>query len=613
MDTKKLAEDCVRLVGGKENVISVIHCATRLRFQLKDMGKAQIKEIEALKDVMAVKEVGAQTQIIIGPNVNKVYDEVIKLVGDLSENAGAENEEKQKLSAKILDMVSGIFAPIIPLITGAGMIKAVLTILVVLGLPDTSQEYYILNFIADSAFYFFPVVLGFSSARKFGCNPYLAAMIGGVLLHPNWSALVTAGDPVSFFGIPVKLFSYSSSVLPIILTVWFMSYVERFADKYSPSIVKAILKPLVTLAVTSLVALIIIAPLGAYIGGILAKGIAFLDTNAPALVPTIVGGVQPFLVFFGMHLAIFPPLQTIQLADMGYEIVTGPGFLAANLAIAGATMGIAVRSKNRSVKELAFSSGFTALCGITEPAIYGTIVKFKRAILAVIIGGVSGGLFAGIFHLKRYAIATPGIPALPTFIGEDPNNILFAVGTVIIAFVVSFAVAYLFGIKDEPAAEAPVMEKIETENNTIYSPINGNVIERKDIPDPTFAGGVLGEGVGIEPSEPRVYAPFNGTVVMVADTRHALGLQSDDGIQLLIHVGIDTVDMNGDGFDVKCSVGDTIQCGQTLLEFDPEKIKKAGHPSVTAVLVGNSEDYKKVTITKTGETKALDKIMVAEP
>ena len=215
--------------------------------------------------------------------------------------------------------------------------------------------------------------------------------------------------------------------------------------------------------------------------------------------------------------------------------------------------------------------------------------------------------------MKRYAIATPGIPALPTFIGEDPNNILFAVGTVIIAFVVSFAVAYLFGIKDEPAAEAPVMEKIETENNTIYSPINGNVIERKDIPDPTFAGGVLGEGVGIEPSEPRVYAPFNGTVVMVADTRHALGLQSDDGIQLLIHVGIDTVDMNGDGFDVKCSVGDTIQCGQTLLEFDPEKIKKAGHPSVTAVLVGNSEDYKKVTSTKTGETKVLDKIMVTEP
>ena len=358
--------------------------------------------------------------------------------------------------------------------------------------------------------------------------------------------------------------------------------------------------------------MIIIAPLGAYVGGILAKGIAFLDSNAPALVPTIVGGIQPFLVFFGMHLAIFPPLQTIQLADMGYEIVSGPGFLAANLAIAGATMGIAVRSRNKSVKELAFSSGFTALCGITEPAIYGTIVKFKRAILAVVVGGVSGGLFAGIFHLKRYAIATPGIPALPTFIGEDPNNFFIAVGTVIIAFIVAFIVAYFFGIKEESPQMAEGAKKVETQENTIYSPIHGNVIPREDIPDPTFAGGVLGEGVGIEPSEPKVYAPFDGTVVMTADTKHALGLRSDDGIELLIHVGIDTVDMNGEGFEMKCKTGDTIQCGQILLEFDPKKIKQAGHPSVTAVLVGNSQDYKKIEIQKKGDAQALETLMTVE-
>ncbi|CVI70966.1 PTS system beta-glucoside-specific EIIBCA component [Clostridiales bacterium CHKCI001] len=612
MDIKKLAEDCVRLVGGKENVKSVIHCATRLRFQLKDMKKAQITQIEQLPDVMAVKEVGAQTQIIIGPNVSQVHKEVMNIIGDLKEDVSEVSEEKQKLSARILDMVSGIFAPIIPLITGAGMIKAILTILVVLGLPDESQEYYILNFIADSAFYFFPVVLGFSSAKKFGCNPYLAAMIGGVLIHPNWAALVSAEEAVSFFGIPVKLFSYSSSVLPIILTVWFMSYVERFADKCSPNIVKAILKPLITLAVTSLVALTVLAPMGGYVGSVLAKGIAFLDTNVPVLVPTIVGGIQPFLVFFGMHLAIFPPLQTIQLADMGYEIVTGPGFLAANIAIAGAAIGVAVRSKQKSVKELAFSSGFTALCGITEPAIYGTIVKFKRSIPAVVIGGVSGGLFAGIFHLKRYAIATPGIPALPTFIGEDPNNIIIACGTVIVAFVVSFLAAYIIVGKDKTAVTVGEQSGIEIESDTVYSPVVGNVIPLEKIPDPTFAGGVLGKGVGVEPSENKVYAPFNGSVIMTADTKHAIGLRSEDGIELIIHVGIDTVDMNGNGFDLKCKVGDTIRYGQTLMTFDMEEIKKAGHPATTAVLVTNSTDYAEVSAVKIGQVTVSDKILIVK-
>lgn len=609
MDARKLAEDCVSLVGGKENIINVIHCATRLRFQLVDMKKAKIKDIEALKDVLAVKEVGAQTQIIIGPNVNKVYKEILEIIGDLKIEASVEDNEKTKLSARILDLVSGIFAPIIPVIAGAGMIKAVLTILVLLGLPNTSKEYYILNFIADSAFYFFPVVLGFSSASKFGCNPYLAAMIGGVLIHPNWISLVSAGEATTFFGLPIKLFSYSSSVLPIILTVWFMSYVERFADKYSPSILKAILSPLITLAITSIVSLIIIAPIGAYVGGILAKGIAFLDANMPAVVPTIVGGIQPFLVFFGMHLAIFPALQTIQLADMGYEIVTGPGFLAANLAIAGATMGIAVRSKNKSVKELAFSSGFTALCGITEPAIYGTIVKIKRAIPAVVIGGVSGGLFAGIFHLKRYAFANPGIPALPTFIGEDTNNILIAIATVIIAFVVSFVLAYMFAIKEEVLEASEKNSEIITESEAVYAPLSGNIIPVEEIPDPTFASGIIGKGVGIEPDGDTVFAPFDGTIVMVTGTKHAIGIKSNDGIEILIHVGIDTVQMEGKPFELKCKEGDTVRCGQPILKFDTSEIKKAGYSNITAVLITNSDEYSGIKVEKLGKTPACEKIL----
>lgn len=620
MNVTKLAADLIPLVGGKENIKSVIHCMTRLRFQLVDMSKAQISDIEQLDGVMGVKEVGAQTQVIIGPNVAEVYKEVTRLLGDLAQNSSAQSEpveeEKQKLSAKLLDMISGIFAPVIPLITGAGMIKAILTILVMFGLPNTSQEYYILNFIADSGFYFFPVVLAFSSAKKFGCNPYLAAMIGGVLIHPSWNALVAAGETVTFFGLPVKLFSYSSSILPTILTVWFMSYVERFAEKVSPNMVKAILKPLITMAVTALVSLIALAPLGAYIGGILSGVIGFLDGKVPVLVPTIVGAIQPFLVFFGMHLAIFPPLQTLQLAEMGYETVCGPGFLAAVLACSGATIGFGIRTKDKKAKELAFSTGFTAFCGVTEPAVYGIIVKYKQIIPAVVLGGISGGLFAGIFHLKRYALATPGVPALPTFIGEDPNNIFVAIGTVCIAFVVSLVAAFILSGEKKETKKAnnqtDVTSTLPTQPNTLYAPLTGQVIPLEQVPDETFSAGILGNGFAIQPTVPNVYAPFDGTVIQTMDSKHAIGIQSNDGMEVLIHVGIDTVDMNGTGFTLHCAEGDQIKRGQLLLTFDPKAIAKAGHPTVTVVVVTNTDLYASVNLEKAGSVVAMEPVLTVQ-
>lgn len=608
MDKKKLAADLIPLVGGKENIKSVIHCMTRLRFQLFDMKKADIAKIEQLDGVMGVKEVGAQTQVIIGPNVAEVYKEVTAITGDLKPiDDIKQDEEKQKFSAKLLDMISGIFAPVIPLITGAGMIKAILTILVVFGLSNTSNEYYILNFIADSGFYFFPVVLAFSSATKFGCNPYLAAMIGGVLIHPNWIALVSAGEAVTFFGLPVKLFSYASSILPTILTVWFMSFVEKFAEKVSPNMVKAILKPLITMAVTAIVSLIVLAPLGAYIGGILSGIIAFLDKNIPVLVPTIVGAIQPFLIFFGMHLAIFPPLQTLQLAEMGYETVCGPGFLAAVLATSGATIGFALRTKDKNAKELAFSTGFTAFCGVTEPAVYGIIVKYKKIIPAVMLGGVSGGLFAGIFHLKRYALATPGVPALPTFIGADPNNIFIAIATVCIAFIVSLVASYLLTGTSNKTSDIEITSV--SEPNTIYSPLNGKVVPLDQVPDETFSTGVLGSGFAVEPSSPNVYAPFDGTIIQTMDSKHAIGIESNDGIEVLIHVGIDTVDMNGLGFELNCKEGDKVKLGQLLLTFDPKAIEVAGHPTITVVVVTNSDTYNSIDVQNLGMVNATDKVI----
>lgn len=618
MDNKQLAQDIVHLVGEKDNINTMAHCATRLRLQLVDRSKAQIKELEALDGVLGVKEVGAQTQIIIGPGVPKVFKEVEAIVGERKQNPGnAESAEKTSAAAKILDTITGIFAPVINEITAGGMVKAFLLILGLFGLSSSSQEYYILNFAADSVFYFLPVLLAFSSAQKFGCNPYIAAVVGGVLLHPNWTALVSAGEPVSFFHLPVTLWSYSSSVLPIILIVLFMSYVERFAEKYSPTAIKAVLRPLLTLGITVPVALIVIGPLGSWLGKLFAIALSFLDTNVPVLVPTIVGTVVPLLVFVGMHLAIFPALQTVQLANVGYETVCGPGMLASNLAMAGATLAVAFKSKNAKTKELAFSTGITAVCGVTEPALYGIAVKFQRPLIAAMIGGGCGGLFAGISHLKRYALATPGIPALPTFMGDDPTNVFKAMVTIAIGFSAAFIVSWLItpleeeADKKEETAE-PAQAAVEAQPNTIYAPVAGSVISIEQIPDAVFSSGALGNGCGIELSSEIVCAPFNGEITMIADTKHAVGIQNADGIEMLIHVGIDTVDMEGKGFQLSCKQGDQVVCGQKLLTFDRNEIKNAGHSDTVVVLVTNADDYSNIQLTDEKTVKASDRIIRVE-
>lgn len=613
MDNKQLAQECVRLVGGGDNISSMTHCATRLRLQLVDRSKAQVKEIEALDGVLGLKEVGVQTQIIIGPGVPKVYKEVEALIGPRSSGGQNEKAEKGPLIGRLLDTVTGIFAPVINAITAGGMVKVALLIMVMFGLSNESNEYYILNFVADSVFYFLPILLAFSCAQKFGCNQFIAAVVGGVLLHPNWGALVSAGEPVSFFGAPVTLWSYSSSVLPIILTVLFMSFVEKLAEKYVPNVIKAVARPMLVLGITAPVALILIGPLGSYLGKIFAIGLSFMDSHAPILVPTLVGIVCPLLVFVGMHLAIFPALQTVQRAEMGYETVCGPGMLASNISVAAATLAVAVKSRNPKTKELGFSTGVTALCGITEPALYGIITKFKKPLIAVMIGGGVGGLFAGFVHLKRYAFAPPCITTLPTFIGDDPNNIYFAIATVGISFVVSFVISWILADRedgtDKKKAAAPA---VKTEPKTLYAPVGGKAVPMEQIQDPVFASGDLGKGCGIDPDSGEILAPFNGEITMVADTKHAIGLISEDGVEALIHVGINTVELDGKGFQLFCQEGDKIACGQKLLTFDRKVIKAGGYPDTVVVLVTNPDDYSGVALKASGAVSPLNELLKAE-
>lgn len=607
MDYGLLAKQIISLVGGKGNIVGIGHCATRLRLNLTDGNKAQLDKIEKLDGVLGVVVKAGQTQIVIGPNVVKVYDAVTELTGETDGGT----EQKKGVGSQILDTVVGIFAPIIPAVTGAGMLKAILSILVVCGLSKESQNYYIINFISDAVFYFLPVLLASSAAKKFRCNAYLAMVIAGVMIHPNFVALAAAGEAVHLFGMPVYLYKYASSTIPIILVVWFMSYVERFAEKYSPNVVKVILKPLIVLLVTSPVALIVIGPLGAYCGDALAAGINLLDKHMGFLVPTLTGAFAPLLVAVGMHISLVP-ISSIQLADHGSETAMGPGWLASNIAQGGAAMAVALKTKSRKMRQLALSSGVTALCGITEPVLYGVTLKLKRPLIAVMISGGIAGLYAGLSGLVRYSFGSPGIPTIAVFIGEDPKNIVKALITMAIAFAASFVLTWLFGFEDEAdgegeedaardgnSAEAQGGSSAPAAGTAVASPVKGRLLPLSQVKDEAFSSGAMGPGFAVEPSDGKVYAPFDGTVAMLFPTKHAVGLVSSTGAELIIHVGIDTVNLNGRYFEACVKVGDSVKQGDLLLNFDVDAIKDEGYDVVVPVIVTNAAG-KKAQIREAG-------------
>lgn len=606
MNERQLAQDCIRLVGGPGNIATAAHCFTRLRLTLKDNSKVKTSELQALPDVLEVQEVGTQTQIVIGLGVDRVYTEVMnQLDGKLSSDKASQDGNKVSIVSRLFDTVTGIFGPIIPVITAAGMVKAVMALMVLFGLPNDSQEYYIINFISDAAFYFFPILLGFSAGNKFGCNPYLTALVGAVLVHPNFRALVDAGDPVSFFGIPVLLYSYSSSVFPIILSAWFMKYVTRFAEKVSPSFIKAILVPLLVLGISAPVAILAIGPIGSVLGEILAAGINILENNVPFLVPTLVGAFCPLLVFVGMHNAL-TPLESLSFATVGHASIQGPGMLASNIAEGAASLAVALKSKNENNRQLAFSAAATALCGITEPALYGVTFKYKRPLIAVMVGGGIAGLYAGITGIVRYSFGSPGIPTLPIWIGDDPSNFINALITVAISFVATFALTWILGFDEDEdtgavtpkQADGGSIKAIEVE-----SPLDGEVIPLSEVKDKAFASGAIGRGCAIIPSDGTIYSPVSGSVITVFATKHAIGIMGDDGEEVLIHLGINTVELNGANFDITVKEGDRVNAGDKIGTMDIDTIKAAGYDVTTPVIITNSNEFLEVIGTKPGAVK----------
>ena len=432
-------------IGGKENIHKLTHCATRLRFELQNRDIVDVDSIKAIDGVIDVVEGGGQFQIIIGTNVQTVYKSLNRILAS-SDNAvntsSSEKPVKKSLLERFMNTISTIFTPMIPAITGAGMIKAILAILVLTKAIDTNgHTYYILNMISDAAFYFLPMLLAYGAALKFECNPILSITLAGVLLHPSWIALVNGNEAASLFAIKLTLVDYSGSVLPIIITVWIQSFIEKYADKYSPEMIKFFTKPLITILLTGILALLFIGPLGSKLNDMVASIANVLNAKVSWLIPLLMGALQPVMLLTGTAWSL-TPIATMQIAKNGYEQVNGPGMLASNIAQGGATLAVALKAKDKELKQLAASTGFTALLGITEPSLFGVTVKLKTPLIAAMIGGGVGGIYAGLSGLVRYAFVSPGLTALPVFIGENPMNIVHAIITCIISFAVAFVVSF---------------------------------------------------------------------------------------------------------------------------------------------------------------------------
>ena len=611
-DYSKSAEKLVQAMGGKDNITRVFHCMTRLRFYVKDKNKIDEAEIKKLSEISGVNWHQDQFQVIAGNEVNEMYAELVKMgVPNDDADSSAKSTEKKGIGSAIIDSVTGCMTPMIPALTAAGMIKVVLTLLTTFNLvSDTSSTYQVISFIGDAAFYFMPFLIAANAAKVFNVNQSLALIIAGVFLHPNFTAMIESGDPITFFSIPVTPTTYSYSVIPVILMVWIMSYIVKLVDRITPRIVKLILHPTLVILISAPIAIIVVGPLGGIIGDGLAVAIDFLSTKLGFIIVGILSAAFPFIVMTGIHHALTP--IGLNAVAIGGDTLIFVSQVCSNVAQSGASLAVAVRSKDKNMKQLASASGISALMGITEPALYGVTLKLKRPVVAAAIAAGIGGIVGGLLQVTLY-IAQNCVLAIPAFIGEKGmSNFLYGIIMIIVSFAGAFILTIVFGFKDETeegenAADSeksdegkeakPLVEKIQ-----ILSPATGTVKDITEVPDKTFADKILGDGAAVVPEEGKIYAPADGTVVNIMDTKHGIMFETAQGVELLIHIGLETVNLNGKYFTSHVENGARVKAGDLLVEFDLDAIKKEGYDPITPVVVTNGDDYiRSVNMMKSGE------------
>ncbi len=594
MKNTELAQQIFEHIGGSKNISQVWNCFTRVRFNVVDEQKVNLSAMEKLEGVLGVRLQNGQVQVIVGNEAARIFEEIEKLhvLGD------ANNTPKMKgnILTAVLDVLSGVFTPILPAIIAGGMLKAILSLVGVFGwLEPGSSALFLLEIISDAPFYFLPFLLAVSASRKFKTNEFLGLALAGILLYPSFVAQAAEGaDPLSFFFLQIPFVTYSTSVIPIILGVYLLSVVYRSIDKVIPQMFKIIVTPLVALLVTAPLTLMFLAPIGSYAGVYLAGAIDWLLSVAAPLAGFVATGLMPLIVMTGMHYAFFP--SAIQsLGANGYDLFLLPSNIIANMAQAGAALAVGVKTKDKKIKSLGFSTGVSAIFGITEPAMYGVNIKYKKPFYAAMLSGAISGGVAFFFGMRAFAFAAPGILSLPAYV--DPSgaalNLTIAVISVFASFALAFILTTLFGFKD-----ADLLNVANGSSNvaTIKNVVKGTLISLSEVNDKTFSEGIMGKGVGIIPSDNKVYAPCDGEIITVFKTKHAITILSDQGVELLIHVGLDTVNLNGKHFVSHVVDGQKVKEGDLLLEFDREAIIKEGYDVTTELVVINSSQFSEIEI-----------------
>ncbi len=676
----ELAEQIVKHVGGKENVSGLVHCITRLRFTLKDESRAEDDVLKNMEGVVTVMKSGGQYQVVIGNHVAEVFDDVMPLL-DLGETGPAEEPKKGKLLDRAIDVVSGIFQPILGIMAACGMLKGLNTLFVTLGLYSaTCGGYLIINAAGDALFTFLPLFLGYTAAKKFNLKPMLGLAVGAAMCYPGIqsSALSAAGAPlysllegtmfsspvyIDFFGIPVISVDYTGTVIPVILAVWFASKCEKLFNRFIPDLVKFFFVPMLTLLVTLPVAVIFLGPVATFGSTLISEFTLTIRSFSPLLAGGIVGLTWQILVIFGMHWG-FIPVYINNVMTLGYDNVMMP-FFACTFATSAVVLAIFFKTKDRKLKEMAIPNFISGIFGVTEPAIYGILLPLKKPFIISCIAGGIGGAFYGHFNFRKFILGGMGVFELPNMMNPDGTmgNILVAFAGIGISMAVAFVLTMILYKDKETAAAAGIAvgsstglgsgavktstaaagnaaqaggtvkagtgavgsaeragEKdsavqdagsnaVSSEPKTVASPLKGAVIPLSEVKDEAFSSGALGLGAAVMPAEGVLYAPADGVISAFFPTGHAVGMTTDSGLELLIHVGMDTVQLEGKGFRPLVKTGDRVRQGQKLLEFDKEMIEKAGYSLVTPVLVANSALFQEVSATDKTQVESGEQLL----
>ena len=629
MDYAKCAKEIFDTVGGRSNLVSAAHCATRLRLVTVDNSKIDMKKLENINGVKGVFSNNGQLQLIIGTGtVNKVYDEFLKVSGMTAatkEEVKAAAAAKQPVFKRMIKALGDVFVPILPAIVASGLMMGLVEALgKAMPVFAGSDWYGILDLFSNTAFTFLPILIAVSAARVFGGNIFLGAVIGMIMIHPNlinaWSvASMDAADiPVwHLFGFSIRQVGYQGHVIPVIIAVWIMCKLENWLHKHVPEMIDLFVTPLCTVLITGFLTIGLIGPVFSTAETYVLEFASWIITVGHGIGAMIMGAIYPLTVVCGIH-HMYNVIEAGMLASDGLNIWM-PIASAANFAQGAACLAVGLKARNYKTKSISIPSALSAALGITEPAIFGVNLRFMKPFVCGMAGGAVGALLGSIFHIGATSYGVTGIPGFLTTLDYSAQYAIMLA----VSFAVAFALTW-FTWKEDPedakvtaakTDDAPTATEETAEEVTVdgtakklYAPIQGTIVPRNEIPDDTFAAGVLGDGVGIDPEEGVVVAPFDGEISSVTDTKHAIGITGPADMEVLIHVGVDTVNMKGDGFELLVEEGQKVKAGQKLMTFDIAKIKAAGYSPVAAVLLTNSDDYPEFKVVKTGKTQRLEEV-----